>query len=234
MPSITTVNLKVPTCLCPLDGHAEQHAQCYPKSTPINQGSYAMVQLKPRFQTFEDYLAYDDNSDKLYELFNGELIEVPPESGFNVEIATFLLIQLATKVGYRRVRGHGLELEVRGEPRNRYPDLTVIRADHIEQLKQRNTIRLSMAPPMLVIEVVSPGALQHDRDYIAKRNQYEDIGIPEYWIVNPQEKSILVLEWIEGEYSKETIFRGSDRLASSSFDDLSLTVSQVFTLDSTE
>ncbi|MGB5972157.1 MAG: Uma2 family endonuclease, partial [Nodosilinea sp.] len=71
-----------------------------------------MVQLKQRFQSFEDYLAYDDGTDNLYELFNGELIEVPPESGFNIEIATLLVLKLALKVDYRRVRGHGLELEV--------------------------------------------------------------------------------------------------------------------------
>ncbi len=31
-----------------------------------------MLDIKPRFQSFEEYLAYDDGSDKLYELFNGE------------------------------------------------------------------------------------------------------------------------------------------------------------------
>ncbi|MDK2413715.1 Uma2 family endonuclease, partial [Aphanizomenon sp. PH219] len=77
----------------------------------------------------------------LYELFNGELIEMPPESGINVQIATFLLIQFGSLLGYKRVRGHGLELEVRGEPRNRYPDLTIIREEHIQQLANRNTIR---------------------------------------------------------------------------------------------
>jgi len=51
-------------------------------------------------------------------------------------------------------RGHGLELEVRGEPKNRYPDLTIIREEHIQLLSQRNTILLSMLPPLLVIEVV--------------------------------------------------------------------------------
>ncbi len=49
-----------------------------------------MLTVKPRFQTFDDYLSYNDNSDKLYELFNGELIEVPPESGYNVQIANRL------------------------------------------------------------------------------------------------------------------------------------------------
>ncbi len=32
-----------------------------------------MLTVKPRFTTFEEYLQYDDNSEKLYELFNGEL-----------------------------------------------------------------------------------------------------------------------------------------------------------------
>jgi len=137
-----------------------------------------MVQLKPRFHSFEEYLAYDDGSDKLYELFNGKLIEVPPESGFNVELATYVLLQLAPLVGYQRVRGHGLELEVRGEPRNRFPALAVIREDHIALLKPRNTIRLTMPPPLLVVEIVSPGELQRNRDYVAKRTQYENLSIP--------------------------------------------------------
>ena len=69
-----------------------------------------MTQLRQRFHSFEEYLAYDDGSDNRYELFNGELIEVPPESGFNVEIATYLLLQLAPMVGYQRIRAHNLEL----------------------------------------------------------------------------------------------------------------------------
>jgi Uma2 family endonuclease len=76
-----------------------------------------MLQVKHQFQSFEEYLSYDDGTDKLYELFNGELIEMPPESGINVQIATFLLIQFVSLLGCKRVRGHGLELEVRGEPR---------------------------------------------------------------------------------------------------------------------
>ncbi|MFM2061572.1 MAG: hypothetical protein RLZZ507_1242 [Cyanobacteriota bacterium] len=36
-----------------------------------------MLEVKPLFQSFEEYLAYDDGSDKLYELYNGELIEMP-------------------------------------------------------------------------------------------------------------------------------------------------------------
>ncbi len=109
------------------------------------------------------------------------------------------------------MRGHGLELEVNGEPRNRYPDLKIIKAEHIEQLRSRNTVRLSMAPPDLVVEVVSPGDLQRDRDYIAKRMQYQDREIPVYWIVDPQVREIMVLTLTAAGY-REQVCQGSDKL----------------------
>jgi len=187
-----------------------------------------MLITKPRFQTFAEYLQYEDNSEESYELFNGELVEMPPESGLNFEIANFLFLTFASLVGHRRVRGHGLELEVRGEPKNRYPDLTIIREEHIQLLSQRNTILLSMAPPLLVIEVVSPGEIQRERDYIAKRSQYQACGIPEYWIVDPQTQTILVLELRGDTYTEIGNFSNDDLVKSSIFNQLNLKVSQVF------
>lgn len=187
-----------------------------------------MVQLKQRFQSFEDYLAYDDGTENLYELFNGELIEVPPESGFNVEIATLLLIRVSAIVGFRRVRGHGLELEVRGEPRNRFPDLTVLREEQVEQLRRRNTLRIAMGPPDLVAEIVSPGEVQRNRDYIAKRLQYQDLGIPEYWILDPQEARVLVLELVDGVYGETATLSGEDTLESRHFGSFGITANQLF------
>jgi len=187
-----------------------------------------MSPTKQRFQSFEEYLSYNDGTEDLYELFNGELILVPPESGKNTALAVFLLLQFAPSVGYLRVRPHGLELEVRGEPRNRYPDLTIIGAEHVQQLDRRNTLRLSMVPPLLVIEIVSPGELQRDRDYIAKRGQYQDRGIPEYWVVDPDIGTLLVLELIEMVYVEVGTFSGSDRIRSPLFPNLNLTAVQVF------
>lgn len=187
-----------------------------------------MVQTRPRFYSFEEYLAYDDGTEHFYELFNGELIEVPPESGYNTSVAFFLSIQLAALVGHLRVRLHGLELEVRGEPKNRYPDLTVIQPEHIQLLAKRNTIRLIMPPPALVVEVVSPGELQWERDYIAKRAQYEDLGIPEYWIVNPQDQTVLVLAQQGQGFAPVGTVAGEQRIESAQFADLTLTTAQLF------
>ena len=190
-----------------------------------------MLRVKHQFQSFEEYLSYDDGTDKLYELFNGELIEMPPESGINVQIANRLFLFFALLIGTDRVRGHGLELEVRGEPRNRYPDLTIIRAEHIQQLAKRNTIRLFMKPPLLVVEVVSPGELQRDRDYIAKRWQYQDCRIPEYWIIDPETQTVLVLELTNNIYTEIGNFSGNERLISPQFKQLNLKTAKLFESD---
>jgi Uma2 family endonuclease len=85
-----------------------------------------------------------------------------------------------------------------------------------------------MLPPLLVVEVVSPGELQRDRDFIAKRLQYQDCGIPEYWIIDPQSKSILVLELINEIYNEIGIFSGDDLVISPLFNSLNLQVSRIF------
>ena len=205
-----------------------------------------MIQVKPRFQSFEEYLLYNDGTDKLYELFNGELIEVPPESGINVQIANRLFTIFALLLGTERVRGHGLELEVNGEPRNRYPDLTILHEEHIELLAKRNTVRLTMPPPLLVVEVVSPGELQRNRDYavrprvgdrrkgtrtarrVAKRTQYQNCGIPEYWIIDPNTQTILVLELKENIYTEAGSFSGQEPVLSPQFEELNLTAAPIF------
>ena len=125
-----------------------------------------------------------------------------------------MFLQFAAIVGHLRVRGHGLELEVCGEPRNRYPDLTIIQEEHIEQLKRRNTLRLSMEPPLLVIEAVSPGEENQERDYTDKRSQYQDRGIPEYWLIDPSQQIITVLQLEGNVYKKVGVLRGNDLIIS--------------------
>lgn len=80
---------------------------------------------------------------------------------------------------------------------------------------------------MLVIEVVSPGELQCDRDYIAKRIQYEDRGIPEYWIIDPEQQLITVLALENSKYIEIGQFRDSDAIASPTFLEFVLTAAEI-------
>ena len=59
----------------------------------------------------------------------------------------------------------------------------------------------------LVVEVVSEGEENRERDLVKKREEYAKAGISEYWIVDPQEKQITVLV-LEGQtYREHGVFK---------------------------
>jgi Uma2 family endonuclease len=190
-----------------------------------------LTQANLRIATFADYLAYDDGTDRRYELTYGDLIEVPPESDRNVLISRVLDRALSDIVGFQRVRTHQLAVEVMGQPKNRFPDLTVLRPEHLEQLQAlgQSAITLEMAPPLLVVEVVSSGADSRRRDYFDKRNQYEWRGIPEYWIVDPQEECVTMLAMVEDVYA-ETVFNIGEAVVLPMFPQWQLTVEEMLRL----
>lgn len=187
-----------------------------------------MVQAEPKLRTFEDYLTYVDGSDCCYELTNGELLEVPPESDENLYRAMKLYEALKALVGMRQIRLQGLALAMPGQPKNRYPNLTVLQPEHPEQMRQlgQAAITLEMQPPRLVVEVVSPGAENHRRDYLDKRNQYEWRGIAEYWIVDPVQEQVTVLALADSGYD-ETIFAGDEVVKSPGFPEWHLTAHEM-------
>ena len=189
----------------------------------------------PTFLTFREYLEYDDGTDNRYELIDGELVEVPPESEFNLFVAQFLGRKLEAFVTMRQVKLQKLELAVPafpGMPLNRQPDLTVIRTEHIQQMEQlgKAAITLDMRPPLFVAEVVSPYRNSNDenyqRDYVDKVQQYQERGIPEYWIIDPTEQKVSVLLLVDGTY-QATEFTGNQQIVSGTFPELKLTVAQV-------
>lgn len=179
--------------------------------------------------TFEEYLAFDDETDTRYELVDGELVEVPPESDENLAIAKKLLLELIRHFSVERVTW-GTEIEVTGRrSRCRLPDLLV----HTEASKaalsgtSRATITRDMPPPALVIEIVSPGKANRDRDYRYKHTEYAAREIAEYWIVDPQERRVTVCQWVDGQY-EDTVHTGTDRIQSSIVPSFALTSAEIF------
>jgi Uma2 family endonuclease len=99
---------------------------------------------------------------------------------------------------------------------------------HLSLLKSRLTITLDMPPPVLVVEVVSPGKKNRDRDFIAKRRQYADRGISEYWLLDPENGCITVLSLVTiGTYHELGIFKADQSIDSRVFPELKLQVDQI-------
>jgi Uma2 family endonuclease len=179
--------------------------------------------------TFEEYLAYDDGTDTRYELVDGELVEMPPESDQNNDIARMLLFELAKHLPVALL-AWGTEIEVAGRQATcRIPDLLV----HTEASKaalagaSRATITRDMPPPALVIEIVSPGKTNRDRDYRYKYTEYAARGIAEYWIVDPEMQQVTVCQWVNGLYENQ-IFAGSEPIQSAIVPGMALTPATLF------
>ena len=80
--------------------------------------------------------------------------------------------------------------------------------------------------PDLVVEVVSPG--HPDRDRFVKRTLYARDGIPEYWIVHPEDAAIEVLRLESTSYVPAGYFRRGSALASPSLAGFSLSLESLF------
>lgn len=172
--------------------------------------------IASQFMTLEDYLHYDDGTATHYELEDGELLRMPPGSDLNQRVASFLFAVLVRMgIPFYRIR-IGAEIVVSGARATmRVPDLMVLSKELAQALEgaSRSTVTLDMPPPQLVVEVVSPGKENEDRDYRYRRSQYESRGIAEYWIVDPSRKQVTVLRWVEGLYEDE-VFTGDGAIAS--------------------
>ena len=193
----------------------------------------AIAKSQPLTQpmTLEAYLNYDDGTDTRYELVDGNLVEMPTESPLNNTIALFLVSTfLGLGIPYYCLATHH-QLQVYSDQATaREPDLIVhTEASAAAILKDGKLLRLDQPPPQLVVEVVSSSdtdKASRDRDYIEKRREYAQRGIPEYWIIDPIAAEVWILT-LAGETYQAQRFIGADRLLSKHCEPLDLTAEQL-------
>lgn len=80
--------------------------------------------------------------------------------------------------------------------------------------------------PDLVIEILSPGHTQKEMGI--KFDLYEESGVKEYWLVEPQDRVVLVYLLKEGRYVGLKPFTEDNEISSSLFPDLKFKVGGIF------
>jgi Uma2 family endonuclease len=182
--------------------------------------------------TLEEYLIYSNGTDDRYELVDGEMVNMSLGTGEHGEISEFLndifkaeikrsklaWVSKDMKIGVQSPRGTRWETL-------RVPDVVVLPLEQWQGLRKRESfIPLNEAPPLLVVEVVSPSTIVVD--YRAKHSEYAVLDIPEYWIVDPIDLKVIVCVLQDGAYS-DTIFTGDLAIVSPTFPSLGLTAIEV-------
>ncbi len=172
--------------------------------------------------TYQDYVQLPD--DKRYELVEGEFFLVPAPNLYHQRILRELDAAL-----YRYLQQHALG-EIFFAPCDVvFSEINVVQPDLIFVSRERMTILTEaniQGAPDLVVEILSPSTAQ--RDLGIKRNLYAKFGVREYWIVDPESKTVQVLSWTEAGYRVEAIVLQAGVHNSSVFPDLNLNLTEIF------
>lgn len=168
---------------------------------------------------FADYRSWP--GEERWEIIDGEPFAMSSPSVIHQRVIRNLSLALVAHFDGQPCEVFFAPLDVRlSEYDVVQPDLMVVcdpsqvKATHVE------------GPPNLVIEIVSPSSLRHDR--IRKFRLYASAGVKEYWVLHPSPPMAEVYLLDDGGYRAQAVHTDRESLTSPSFPDLTLDLSEIF------
>ncbi|RIK26821.1 MAG: Uma2 family endonuclease [Chloroflexi bacterium] len=157
--------------------------------------------------TEEEYLSL--NTNRLVEYSHGHVEVLPMPSQLHQGLV-FLLAQMLQMYVASRKLGKVLiaPLPVHLWPgKYREPDVVFMLQEHSDRRLEQHWIGAD-----LVMEVISPD--DRRRDVVDKRREYAQARIPEYWLVDPQYRTITVLTLEDDRYAEHGHFGEGEQASS--------------------
>jgi len=172
--------------------------------------------------THADLLAIPDDG-KRREIVDGEMI-VSPSPKFRHQ---FVSIRIAAAL-LRYLAEHPLGLLLLAPLDVIFGEVDVLEPDLIFVLNEHRSILQDWVrgAPDLVIEILSPTTAANDRG--PKLKAYARFGVPEYWIADPDAKTIEVYRLSRQTYQLAQVFGEYDALTSTLLPGFTLSVADVF------
>lgn len=175
--------------------------------------------------TEDDYFDFEESCGNILVELNDGFLEFPPMPNFfHQDIVEFLFYAFKMYLKEHKFgRAYFAPLPIRLWPGQiREPDIAIFKHHRIKD---------KHAAPNgadLALEVVSQGTEARKRDTKVKRRVYAKAGIAEYWIVDPQTKTITVLTLVGKSYKKHGIFKNSHIATSKLLKGFEVAVRDVF------
>ena len=196
-----------------------------------------MVQTKTKL-TFVEFLEKYPDGSGIYELVNGEIVKVEATRAHK-NVARFL-VKSFDRESERLELDYIVDKDIvfrtitaSGQQQGRNPDVGVVKAS-----VWNNNVRgygALIEPIQLAVEVTSTN---WEDDYVDKLDEYQRLGICEYWIVdylalasraylgNPKIPTVFVYSLENDRYLVQS-FTGNERIISKTFPELEITVEQI-------
>jgi len=177
--------------------------------------------------TVADLDACPDDSNR-YELIGGELFVsrapgIPHQRVLNNLQVAFALYLKSNPIGIL-VPGAGA---IFSDYDAVIPDITFVRNERWDQVVTGEKFTGALD---IVIEIVSSGAENRRRDFLVKRQLYGKYGIKEYWIIDTENRYVLIYR-LQGESLEQVAtLRADDEITSPFLPGFRLPAAEIFSL----
>jgi Uma2 family endonuclease len=199
--------------------------------------------IDQKAMSFDEFLV-QYSGDKRYELIDGEVFDLEP-TGPHEQVAGFISKKIGTKIDLADLPWVILQRPLFRPPNTEMtafrPDVAVI--DELalvdEPIWPEQSILTRSQSIKFIAEVVSSN---WQNDYSRKLEDYEALGIPEYWIADhaalggirhigdPKQRTLSICTLVKGRYQIQQ-FRGDELIQSTTFLSLKLTAAQVLRIE---
>ncbi|MEG4501616.1 Uma2 family endonuclease [Microcoleus sp. F10-C6] len=201
-----------------------------------------MVAIAQKTLSFEEFLNWDDDSGRSFELVNGVAMPLSEPTAKHEDVVDGLcrlLVDHCQSLNLPYVPRQSKQVRLNAAPgeseSSRKADIVVFAKEEWVRMRQSSASAAAYIPPPLAIEVVSTNWRD---DYRIKLNEYETLGILEYWIVDyaglggvqyigsPKQPTVTINRLIDGEYQAQR-YQGEAIIVSPTFPQLVLTTAQI-------
>jgi Uma2 family endonuclease len=159
--------------------------------------------------TIDDLIALPEDGNR-YELIEGELIVSGMPSLTHQDVIGNLFFWLRR---YLQDNPIGRVVMTPGVIFDRYngviPDIVFLTNEQLEAVGADTHIRFA---PALAVEVVSPGRENARRDRVKKLRLYDKFGVGEYWVADPEARTLEIYRRAEGALALAATLTGEDEI----------------------
>ena len=194
--------------------------------------SYSALQEEDNYEDYEDYEFFNGKQHgKIdYEIIGGEKVYM---AAVAPNISHGIIVSRINTIFNVYIDENDIDAFVLADNADVYlsdkshvkPDVSVI----IRKPNAINTEKVIKGAPDLVVEVLSESTKKYDIG--GKKDDYEKYGVKEYWIVDPENRSIKVYQLINGKFELSGDYKlhsDKTKIKVSLFDNLIVDLNNVF------
>lgn len=168
---------------------------------------------------------FPENDPFIYELINGELVRKQAPSPKHQETVAELIFLLKT---YLKANPNGRIFPAPtdvflDENNNIQPDISFVSEARDFLVDDKNGI---LGTPDLIMEIISPGNVRRDR--VTKMELYERFAVREYWLIDPNNRTVEIYVMRENRYAEHQFLEAEGKAISTVMTGFELEIKDLF------